>query len=75
MILVIDNYDSFTFNLVQLLGETGHRLQVCRNDALTFTEAEQLRPTHVVISPGPCTPKEAGVSTEIFRLFRPPSFR
>ena len=50
MILVIDNYDSFTFNLVQLLGETGRQLQVCRNDALTFTEAEELRPTHVVLS-------------------------
>jgi len=71
MILVIDNYDSFTFNLVQLLGETGRQLQVCRNDALTLKEAEELRPTHVVISPGPCTPSEAGVSTDLFRSLNP----
>jgi anthranilate synthase/aminodeoxychorismate synthase-like glutamine amidotransferase len=62
MILMIDNYDSFTYNLVQYLGELGAELKVFRNDALSVNEIEELRPTHIVISPGPCTPNEAGIS-------------
>ncbi len=63
MILVIDNYDSFTYNLVQYLGELGEAPQVFRNDAITVNEIAALAPEAVVISPGPCTPAEAGVST------------
>lgn len=62
MILVIDNYDSFTYNLVQYLGELGAEQTVCRNDAVTVQEIEKMKPSHIVISPGPCTPREAGVS-------------
>jgi len=62
MILVIDNYDSFTYNLVQYLGELGAEQTVCRNDAVTVQEIEKMNPSHIVISPGPCTPREAGVS-------------
>ncbi|MCK4778171.1 MAG: aminodeoxychorismate/anthranilate synthase component II, partial [Actinomycetia bacterium] len=69
MILIIDNYDSFTYNLVQYLGELGAVLEVFRNDEITVTEAEKLNPTHIVISPGPCTPIKAGVSKEIIRFF------
>jgi para-aminobenzoate synthetase component II len=65
MILVIDNYDSFTYNLVQYLGELGRHLQVVRNDAITVVEIERLDPSHIVISPGPRTPDEAGVSLEL----------
>ena len=64
MILMIDNYDSFTYNLVQYLGELGQDVQVHRNDQIGVAEIERLRPTHIVISPGPCTPTEAGVSVE-----------
>ena len=64
MLLVIDNYDSFTYNLVQYLGELGEKLKVVRNDALTVDEIIALNPSRIVISPGPCTPKEAGVSVE-----------
>ncbi len=64
MILMIDNYDSFTYNLVQYLGELGQDVQVYRNDQVGVAEIERLRPTHIVISPGPCTPTEAGVSVE-----------
>ena len=71
MILIIDNYDSFTFNLVQLIGETGCQLSVYRNDELTLDQVESLNATHVVISPGPCTPKEAGISTELFLSLSP----
>ena len=71
MILIIDNYDSFTFNLVQILGETGCQLSVYRNDELTLDQVESLNATHVVISPGPCTPKEAGISTELFLSLSP----
>jgi anthranilate synthase component II len=67
MILVIDNYDSFTFNLVQYLGELGADLQVHRNDELTPAEIDRLGPEGIVISPGPCTPTEAGVSVEVIR--------
>jgi len=69
MILVVDNYDSFTYNLVQYLGELGAEMRVVRNDAITPQEALELAPDRVVISPGPCTPKEAGVSTQIIRAF------
>lgn len=65
MITVIDNYDSFTYNLVQYLGETGVELEVVRNDATTAAELAARRPQAIVISPGPCTPKEAGISVEV----------
>ena len=65
MILVIDNYDSFTYNLVQYLGELGEEPRVCRNDAVTVDEIAALSPDAIVISPGPCTPAEAGVSTPL----------
>jgi len=67
MILVIDNYDSFTYNLVQYLGELGADLQVIRNDALTVEQIRELRPERIIVSPGPCTPNEAGVSLEVIR--------
>ena len=69
MILVIDNYDSFTYNLVQYLGELGAEQTVVRNDAITIDEIEQMNLTHIVISPGPCTPNEAGISVEVIRRF------
>lgn len=69
MVLVIDNYDSFTFNLVQYLGELGEEVRVVRNDKITPEEVEELRPARIVISPGPCTPKEAGVSCRIVSDF------
>ncbi len=67
MILVIDNYDSFTFNLVQYLGELGAEMDVRRNDELTVDEIEAMAPERIVISPGPCTPAEAGVSVDVIR--------
>ena len=67
MILIIDNYDSFTFNLMQYLGEMEPDLRVVRNDQMTVGELLALRPSHIVISPGPCTPAEAGVSVELIR--------
>lgn len=69
MILVIDNYDSFTYNIVQYLRELGTMVFVARNDKITVEEIEQLNPTHLLISPGPCTPNEAGVSMEAIRHF------
>lgn len=69
MILLIDNYDSFTFNLVQYLGELGAEVLVKRNDAISIQEIEDLAPEAVVISPGPCTPNEAGISVELIRSF------
>ncbi len=69
VLLVIDNYDSFTFNLVQYFGQLGVSMRVFRNDKITAAEAEQLNPDHVLISPGPATPNEAGVSLELFRVF------
>ena len=71
MILVIDNYDSFTFNLVQLLGGLGATLEVWRNDEITLSQIEELAPERIVISPGPCTPREAGVSVDVIRRFGP----
>jgi anthranilate synthase component 2 len=62
MLLMIDNYDSFTYNLVQYLGELGAEVRVYRNDQITVEEIERLKPGHLVISPGPCTPNEAGIS-------------
>ena len=67
MLLVIDNYDSFTYNLVQYLGELGQQLRVVRNDAMTVEEIVALKPERIVISPGPCTPKEAGISVETIK--------
>ena len=67
MVLVLDNYDSFTFNLVQYLGELGADLQVRRNDTVTVDEVEQLRPAHIVISPGPGHPLQAGISVDLIR--------
>ena len=69
MILMIDNYDSFTYNLVQYLGELGAEVVVRRNDAVTLDQVEELAPTAVVISPGPCTPNEAGISVPLLRRF------
>ncbi|WP_338869053.1 aminodeoxychorismate/anthranilate synthase component II [Myxococcus stipitatus] len=69
MILLIDNFDSFTFNLVQALGTQGARLKVVRNDAITVADIEALKPDRIVISPGPGTPDDAGVSLEVIRAF------
>ena len=69
MILMIDNYDSFTYNLVQYLGELGGEITVFRNDKITINEIEKLNPDKIVISPGPCTPNEAGVSVDVIRHF------
>ena len=69
MLLMIDNYDSFTYNLVQYFGELGEDVRVYRNDKLTVQEIEDLKPSRIVVSPGPCTPKEAGVSVETIRHF------
>ena len=67
MLLMIDNYDSFTYNLVQYFGELGQEVNVYRNDEITVDEIENLKPKHVVISPGPCTPNEAGISLEVIK--------
>ncbi|MEY8749037.1 aminodeoxychorismate/anthranilate synthase component II [Alkalicoccobacillus gibsonii] len=69
MILMIDNYDSFTYNLVQYLGEMGQELVVKRNDQITISEIEELNPAILMISPGPCSPNEAGISLETIRYF------
>jgi len=69
MLLMIDNYDSFTYNLVQYLGELGEDVKVIRNDELTVDEIERLGAARIVLSPGPCTPNEAGVSLEVIRRF------
>jgi anthranilate synthase/aminodeoxychorismate synthase-like glutamine amidotransferase len=69
VLLVIDNYDSFTFNLVQYFGQLGVSMQVFRNDELTPAAAERLNPDRVLISPGPCTPSDAGVSLDIIKTF------
>ena len=71
MILVIDNYDSFTYNLVQYLGELGAEMRVFRNDEITVEQAAALNPEKVLVSPGPCTPTEAGISCDIIREFGP----
>jgi anthranilate synthase/aminodeoxychorismate synthase-like glutamine amidotransferase len=69
MILVIDNYDSFTYNLVQYLGELGEELRVYRNNKITLEEIEQLKPDRIVISPGPGTPSDAGITEDVIRYF------
>jgi anthranilate synthase/aminodeoxychorismate synthase-like glutamine amidotransferase len=69
MVFVLDNYDSFTYNLVQYLGELGEQVEVRRNDQTTPEEIEALHPQHILISPGPCTPQDAGISIELIRHF------
>jgi anthranilate synthase component 2 len=69
MLVMIDNYDSFTYNLVQYFGELGAEVKVFRNDQVTIEEIEALKPDHLVISPGPCTPTEAGISVEAVKHF------
>ncbi len=69
MVFVLDNYDSFTYNLVQYLGELGAKVEVRRNDEVTVGEIEAMHPERIVISPGPCTPQDAGISIEVIRHF------
>jgi anthranilate synthase component 2 len=69
MLLMIDNYDSFTYNLVQYLGELGEDVKVVRNDEMSVDEVERLAPARIVLSPGPCTPNEAGISLELIARF------
>ncbi len=69
MVFVLDNYDSFTYNLVQYIGELGERVEVRRNDQVSVDEIEALKPERIVVSPGPCTPHEAGISIELIRHF------
>src|ERR1700729_3611812 len=69
MVFVLDNYDSFTYNLVQYMGELGAEMVIRRNDELTPAEVEALRPERIVISPGPCTPQDAGISIELIKHF------
>ncbi|MEX2488870.1 MAG: aminodeoxychorismate/anthranilate synthase component II [Pseudomonadales bacterium] len=69
MLLVIDNYDSFTYNVVQYLGELGQTVEVHRNDEIDLETVREKQPSHIVISPGPCTPNEAGISMDVIRAF------
>jgi anthranilate synthase component 2 len=69
MLLMIDNYDSFTYNLVQYFGELGAEIRVFRNDEITVAQIAELAPSHIVVSPGPCTPTEAGISIEAIKYF------
>ena len=69
MLLMLDNYDSFTYNLVQYLGELGQDVRVFRNDEITVEQVTELKPDHIVISPGPCTPNEAGISVPLINEF------
>jgi len=69
MVIIIDNYDSFVYNLAQYLGELGWESGVYRNDGITLGEIELLEPSHIIISPGPCTPLEAGISNDVIRCF------
>ena len=69
MLLLLDNYDSFTYNLAQYLGQMGQELEVRRNDQITLDEIEELQPERIVISPGPCTPAEAGISVPLIKRF------
>ena len=71
MILVVDNYDSFTYNLVQYLGELGAEVKVVRNDEVTLAQIEALKPERILVSPGPCSPTEAGISCDVIRHFGP----
>ena len=70
MILMIDNYDSFTFNLVQYLGELGADVLVERNDQISINEIKELAPERIMLSPGPCTPNEAGISLDVVKHFK-----
>jgi anthranilate synthase/aminodeoxychorismate synthase-like glutamine amidotransferase len=69
MVFVLDNYDSFTYNLVQYLGELGAQISVARNDQISVAEVDAMHPSHIVVSPGPCTPREAGISIDVIRHF------
>ncbi len=69
MVFVLDNYDSFTYNLVQYIGELGAEVEVRRNDQVTVEQVEAMRPERIVVSPGPCTPRQAGISIELIRHF------
>jgi anthranilate synthase/aminodeoxychorismate synthase-like glutamine amidotransferase len=69
MLLVIDNYDSFTYNLVQYLGELGVEMKICRNDEITLDQIRALKPSRILISPGPCSPRESGLSNDIIKTF------
>lgn len=71
MVFVLDNYDSFTFNLVQYIGATGEEVEVRRNDQITIAKIEEMRPRRIVISPGPCTPEQAGISVALVRELGP----
>ena len=71
MLLLLDNYDSFTYNLYQYLGELGAQVEVRRNDQITLEQIEELHPDHIVVSPGPCTPNEAGISCQVIEHFGP----
>ncbi|SDE74482.1 aminodeoxychorismate/anthranilate synthase component II [Sporomusa acidovorans] len=70
MIVMIDNYDSFVYNLVQYLGEMGEDIRVFRNNKVTLAQIEDMRPDHIIISPGPCTPNEAGISLKLIQYFK-----
>ena len=70
MLLMIDNYDSFTYNLVQYFGELGQEVKVYRNDEISVEDVQNLNPEYLVISPGPCAPKQAGVSLELIKTFK-----
>ena len=70
MLLMIDNYDSFTYNLVQYFGELGQEVKVFRNDEISIEDVQNLNPEYLVISPGPCAPKQAGVSLELIKTFK-----
>ena len=69
MILMIDNYDSFVYNLIHYIQVLGHDIKIARNDAITLAEIEELNPSHIIISPGPCSPTEAGISCDVIRHF------
>ena len=71
MLLIIDNYDSFTYNLVQYFGELGAEMKIIRNDAMTVDEVKALKPSRICVSPGPCTPNEAGISCAVIKEFGP----
>ncbi len=70
MILIIDNYDSFVYNLAQYVGELGYQPEVFRNDKVTIAQIEEMMPSHIIISPGPCTPLEAGISNDVIKYFQ-----
>ena len=72
MLLILDNYDSFTYNLVQYFGELGAEMKIFRNDVITVDEVKALKPERICISPGPCTPNEAGISCELIRNWARP---